>query len=439
MPVAQACECIRQAALALQHASAAGLVHRDIKPSNLMLTPDGCVKVLDLGLARLGPDLPREGYQDTREGPITSAGAVMGTMDYIAPEQLLDSRAVDSRTDLYSLGCTLYYLLTGGPPFGGSQEGSSGKRIAHLTKPFPDVRAARPDVPPDLSVIVDRLLAKNPDFRFSTPAELSAALVPFSFGGGLKGLTRTAAQIAETPPRKSIVAPSSTGAPTKPPHLVAWSVLAAVFLATIAVGIFILVVRNQRDNGGFGGPDQSRSNLIQALQVDHFRRVDAELHGLGLIGVKDAVRQGKDSFRVTGQLTQPAHLYLFAYFPDGKNFLCWPDEDAAPEATRTMVYPAHGVLPFNETGMHMFVLVAARKPLPAFDRWRPRPINWPKHEAQPVGAWKFTGRQFVGMQPEIGMPVPDACKEVCAALAARPDLDAVQAVAFSVLPDVPLK
>ena len=109
LPVAQACEYIRQAALGLQHAYERGLVHRDIKPHNLLLTADGqTVKVLDMGLARLDP-LPG----DDRSATMTQEGAVMGTPDYIAPEQALDSHTVDIRADLYSLGCTFYYLLTG--------------------------------------------------------------------------------------------------------------------------------------------------------------------------------------------------------------------------------------------------------------------------------------------------------------------------------------
>src|SRR5262249_33677503 len=112
LPVAEACALVRQAALGLQHAHEQGLVHRDVKPSNLLLTTAGVVKVLDLGLARL-----------CAAGPageaLTSATQLMGTPDYMAPEQLLDSHAVDARTDLYSLGCTLYHLLAGDPPFGG--------------------------------------------------------------------------------------------------------------------------------------------------------------------------------------------------------------------------------------------------------------------------------------------------------------------------------
>src|SRR5262249_408698 len=114
LPVEQACEYIRQAALGLQHAHERGLVHRDIKPANLLLTADAkTVNILDMGLARLDHP-PADG---DRSSTLTAEGAVMGTPDYLAPEQALGAHTVDIRADLYSLGCTFYYLLTGRVPF----------------------------------------------------------------------------------------------------------------------------------------------------------------------------------------------------------------------------------------------------------------------------------------------------------------------------------
>src|SRR5262249_52862320 len=114
LPAEEACSYIRQAALGLQHVFERGLVHRDIKPSNLLLTSAGVVKILDLGLARLNPT-----GDDDLSTALTHDGAVMGTPDYMAPEQIQDTHQVDIRADLYSLGATLYYLLTGKPPFPG--------------------------------------------------------------------------------------------------------------------------------------------------------------------------------------------------------------------------------------------------------------------------------------------------------------------------------
>jgi serine/threonine-protein kinase len=179
LPIGQACACILQAALGLQHACERGLVHRDIKPSNLMLaTPPGgppAVKVLDLGLAR------PQGGESSRD--LTRTGTLMGTLDYLAPEQALDPRGVDIRADIYSLGCTFFFLLTGRPPFQGGTDAQ--KLLQHQQQEPPAVEALSPDVPPAVAATLRRMLAKRPEQRFQTPAELAAALRPFaSWDGG---------------------------------------------------------------------------------------------------------------------------------------------------------------------------------------------------------------------------------------------------------------
>ncbi len=180
LPPERACEYARQAALGLQHAHEKGLVHRDVKPSNLMLTPEGQVKVLDFGLALCGWG------EDSREGSgtITGTGTVMGTVDFLAPEQADDPHLADIRADLYSLGCTLYFLLTGQPPF---PEGTLMQKLkAHsLRQPAPLSRA-RPGLPAGLEPVVRRLLAKEPAKRYQAPAELAAALAPFTVGPAAK-------------------------------------------------------------------------------------------------------------------------------------------------------------------------------------------------------------------------------------------------------------
>jgi formylglycine-generating enzyme required for sulfatase activity len=175
LPVAHACHYARQVALGLQHAHERGMVHRDIKPANLMLTPKGQVKILDFGLAKVASE------HGAGKG-LTSSGAYMGTPDYSAPEQATDARKADIRADLYSLGCTLYCLLAGHPPF---QEDTAVLTIlAHLEKaplPLPDLRA---EVPAGLWAVVARLLAKDPARRYQTPAEVAQALAPFCRRGG---------------------------------------------------------------------------------------------------------------------------------------------------------------------------------------------------------------------------------------------------------------
>ena len=158
----EAADFIRQAAEGLEHAHAAGLVHRDIKPGNLLVDKSGVVKLLDLGLARFFND-------EENSLTVEHDEKVLGTADYLAPEQAVDSHTVDHRADLYALGCTLYFLLSGEPPF---NEGSLAQRlIAHQTKEPKPLTAHRDDIPESLVALVTRLMAKKPEDRPATAAE----------------------------------------------------------------------------------------------------------------------------------------------------------------------------------------------------------------------------------------------------------------------------
>ncbi len=174
LPAAEACEYVRQAALGLQHAHERGLVHRDVKPSNLLAATDGTVKVLDLGLARLRHSLAEE----EAGGRLTREGSAMGTPDYMAPEQALDATTADIRADVYSLGCTLYHLLTGRPPFPG---GTLAEKILKHQQAEPEpLEQVRGDLPAGLPAVVRTMMAKRPADRYQTPAAAAAALAPFA-------------------------------------------------------------------------------------------------------------------------------------------------------------------------------------------------------------------------------------------------------------------
>jgi serine/threonine-protein kinase len=233
LPVEQACDFIRQVAQGLQHAHQHGLVHRDIKPANLFLinppvqgkqlqtknVPDSArrpgdptVKILDWGLARL-----RRHDNGAGNGPVLTEsiamekGMLIGTADYVSPEQAGDPTVVDTRGDIYSLGCTFYYLLTGEAPFANLP--LMQKLLAHNETPPPNVRELRPDVPPEVEHILMKMLAKTPLERFQIPLLLVAPLRHFCAGTTalIGGLIRPPSimNLARPPTAINLVRPAS--------------------------------------------------------------------------------------------------------------------------------------------------------------------------------------------------------------------------------------
>jgi serine/threonine protein kinase len=180
---AAAAEYIRQAAEGLAHAHGAGLIHRDVKPANLLVDQKSVVKVLDLGLAR---------FTDEDRASLTVAydENVLGTADYLAPEQAINSHGVDARADIYSLGCSLYYLLTGHPPF---PEGTLPQRLMmHQKTPPPSIYKDRAGAPQDLVSICAKMMAKKPEHRYQTAAEVAAALAEWLAAHGHTGGSESA-------------------------------------------------------------------------------------------------------------------------------------------------------------------------------------------------------------------------------------------------------
>jgi nitrous oxidase accessory protein NosD len=169
----RAADYVHQAALALDHAHRHGLVHRDVKPSNLLVTGEGRVKLLDLGLARFLQD-------QVGDGTLTREGTGLGTPDYAAPEQFRDAHKADTRSDIYALGCTLYHLIAGRVPFPGSS--LSEKLLAHERHEPPLLEELCPQMPVGLALVARRMMAKRPADRFASMAEVAAALTPFVAG-----------------------------------------------------------------------------------------------------------------------------------------------------------------------------------------------------------------------------------------------------------------
>ncbi len=201
LSVADACEVARQSATALQVVYEHGLVHRDVKPSNLMVTRQGEVKLLDLGLAML------DQHHANYDCELTSVGQFMGTLDYISPEQGSDSRDVDTRADIYSLGATLYKLLTGVAPYDSHELKSPIKKITALaTLDVPRIDTRRSDLPEELIAAIHRMLARSPQARFHTPDAVAETLTPFCAGADLTTLLDRAERM---PVRRSAPVPGS--------------------------------------------------------------------------------------------------------------------------------------------------------------------------------------------------------------------------------------
>lgn len=173
MATRDAAQCIIHAANGMAYAHEQGVVHRDIKPSNLLRDQTGQVKIADLGLARFVDDSTHRSNNFERE-QLTHTGSFSGTIDYMSPEQALDTNSADARSDIYSLGCTLYYLLVGSPPYQGNS--IVDVLLAHRDQPIPDVREARPDIPATLANIYERMMAKRPAQRFAKMEQVAQEL-----------------------------------------------------------------------------------------------------------------------------------------------------------------------------------------------------------------------------------------------------------------------
>jgi WD40 repeat protein len=318
LPAAEACRAVRDAARGLAHAHAAGLVHRDVKPHNLIRAADGTVKVLDFGLAGVGAG---DGAARGGDG-LTGAGMVAGTPDYIAPEQAADPHAADARADIYGLGCTLYHLLAGRPPF---PAGSVVEKLrAHETR-MPD---PIPDLPPGLAEVLAKMLAKRPEDRYQTAEELLAALEPFSgVGRGPRGAERGFAAL-----RSALRSPR-------------FRVVVGLLFAALAVAGAV-VYKIQRDNQEIvvqtDDPDievvmKRKGEVIRVIDRKSGQtwEIDTAANQIGLADQPDGLtlplpeneavvmrRQGKEVFSIT-RVTKPEEFCEVRRFDDEEKDCVW--------------------------------------------------------------------------------------------------------------------
>ncbi len=245
LPPARAAAYARQAALGLQHAHECGLVHRDVKPSNLILAlPKGVVKLLDLGLARLRTNQEKDGAGSL----VTCAGSVMGTPDYIAPEQARDAHTADIRADVYSLGCTLYHLLAGQPPFPGCS--LTEKLLKHQQAEPEPIERLCPDLPPGLARVVQKMMAKRPGDRHQSPQEVADALAPFAPLGAEHHAPERDDRAESVPPTAIWAGSSSPTAPSRRGASLAgafrspavrWAALGLAFVSVLIAVLLIVL------------------------------------------------------------------------------------------------------------------------------------------------------------------------------------------------------
>ncbi|MFO0865160.1 MAG: response regulator [Gemmataceae bacterium] len=215
MQIPTAVHCILEAARGLAYAHRQGIVHRDIKPANLLLDSAGNIKVADLGLARI--NTLASNHQETAESSLTKVGGIMGTADFMPPEQAMDAASADRRADIYSLGCTLYFVLTGKTPY--AAPNLMATLIKHRDAPIPSIRASRTEANDDLDRCFARMVAKRPEDRFQSMEEVVACLetVQASLQGATAPSSGNSAHAAkretETPPWSVLlVEPSRTQA-----------------------------------------------------------------------------------------------------------------------------------------------------------------------------------------------------------------------------------
>lgn len=421
-----ACELVRQAAIGLQHIHEQGLVHRDIKPSNLLLTRGGTIKIADLGLAML---------RDSNEAePLTVLGAVMGTPDYLAPEQWRDTRSVDICADIYSLGCTLYYLLVGRAPFQDAAHASTASKMqAHLQEAPPAITR---DLPAELSQVLGACLAKAATNRPFTPAELARALEPFADGADLARLVLDAdgaaqAMLAETQGVSQLV--------TKSDHQISTGGISRRWMVGLFVGAFALILLLAVLQPWRGATAPANGIPSAELKVEHYR-YDTQMKIQDRIGLIDEQQEPVlvgDEIRVAVSSAEPVWLLLVALNPDGT-----VQTIASEQPNKSLAFPSPSDEYFSLSdgaGQQAFLVLTLDQKIADWAELQHAlpDLNW--KPVDDAGVWRFDGQSVSQVFPEDEQPRGDLVRrgtklfqEICERLAKHPNVQNVQGLAFSV-------
>lgn len=326
LPVQEGVDYVRQVARGLEYAHHKGVVHRDIKPANLMLDQEGTVKILDLGLAHL--ESPLVHCDTPTQSQLTKTEDVMGTLDYMAPEQAISTKSADHRADIYSLGCTLCFLLAGKSVYGGKTP--MERLVGHRESPIPSLRTARTDVPEGLDAIFQKMLAKKPENRYPTMTAVIEALDAVVVGHEPSTLTiapqatsaeTEGAAVAETLTYRTDREPSQKPQP-KPRR---WRVAVGLALGLLFVGVVVAgVIFKIKTSGGTVVLECNPSELDGAVvsidgeekitittdEKSEFIRIRVDKGRRKLEVVKGGFKTFTDEFEIGGGEKRPIKVHL---------------------------------------------------------------------------------------------------------------------------------
>ncbi|MGN0910205.1 MAG: serine/threonine protein kinase [Thermoguttaceae bacterium] len=298
LPISEAIDYMLQTASALAHAAAHGVTHRDVKPSNIIVTPQNRVKLIDMGLARL--------LKTEEDGDLTESGVTLGTFDYISPEQAKDPRIADVRSDVYSLGCTFFYILTGSPPY---PDGTMlQKLLSHQGNETPDVRDANPSVPFEIAAVVRKMMRKNPEDRYQTPGLLIKDLLQIVDLLGLDvdnrglGETPSSRQLSHILPKKAL------------PAFVASFMLIAIVLTFVFFerdsDLVIPTIESPTPKLAHNGSDDGRNVPVRDPLIASDGNSTNKQEGSFLDGLQPSPGESDTSFQMADYLYDPASLDL---------------------------------------------------------------------------------------------------------------------------------
>jgi serine/threonine protein kinase len=453
LPPEEAAALIETLARAVHAAHAAGIVHRDLKPANILLAVVSCQLSVVSQAGETSSSLTTDNWQLTTTPKITDfgvakrldqqqgqtqSGAILGTLSYMAPEQAGGRRQeVGPAVDIYSLGAILYELVAGRPPFRAATLLDTLLQVLN-DEPIPPGRL-NPQLPRALETICLKCLQKERHRRYADAAALADDLQRFRAGTTIRAR------------------PVGMGARLlrgcrRHPGRLALAVLSGLSLALLVV-LLSGIGRHDPVPGPAAGAPTSDSPSDRPVPS----AVDLEVAGLtvfhhranpsvpiGLLGPSSSQARFKDDVRIRVRLNQPGYCYLLAFNPDGMEQPCYPSDVAdPPPQSRSFDFPPEldRYFPLNDgIGLQAFVLLASREPLPSYKQWRANNGRAPWQAVRADGFWSFDGERFVNgprgevMQRPSLKKVPRAFEELCAFFKDRPGIDAIEAVAFPVVP-----